>query len=288
MIALLHVRSAIGALLAPRANWGAIRQCATTLWKHRRLSLEIVKRDLGGQYAGQVFGSFWILGHPLILFVVYTVLFGYIMRVRLEQNVEMPRDYTTYILTGLAPWLSIQLGLTRSPNALLAQANLVKQVVFPIEVLPFGAIVAATIPLAIGIVVVVFRTLVLDGSLPPMLLLLPVAAALHIIAMLGLGYLLAAITPFFRDIKDIIAVLTVIGVYLVPAFYLPSWVPSVLRIWLYLNPFSYIIWMYQDVLYFGEIRHPWAWGVSFAMAFVGLALGFRAFRRLKPFVANVL
>jgi len=65
-------------------------------------------------------------------------------------------------------------------------------------------------------------------------------------------------------------------------------VPEALRPWLYLNPFSYFIWIYQDCLYFGAVRHPEAWGVAALLALLGLALGMRAFRKLKPYVANVL
>ena len=80
----------------------------------------------------------------------------------------------------------------------------------------------------------------------------------------------------------------VIGVYAVPAFYLPQWVPKLLQPFLYVNPFSYFVRMYQDVLYYGDIRHPFAWVVSLGIATLSLAVGVRAFRKLKPYVANVL
>ncbi len=282
------ITSALGAVAAPRANLRALEECAASLWRHRSLSWEMIKRDLGGQYAGQVLGRLWIIGNPLILYAVYVFIFGVVIKTRLTQDLDMPRDYTTYILAGLAPWLATQQALARTPTALISQSNLVKQVVFPIEVLPLGAIVAASIPLLIGIAVVLIRSLLLDGNLPVTILLLPIAMTIHAAIMLGIGYLLAAVTPFFRDIKDIIGAVTLVGVYLVPAFYLPQWVPPALQPWLYLNPFSYVIWMYQDVLYYGAIRHPVAWLLCIAMALAGLALGYRSFQKLKPYVANVL
>src|SRR5262249_32014500 len=106
--------------------------------------------------------------------------------------------------------------------------------------------------------------------------------------MTGIGLILAVITPFFRDIKDIIQVGTIVGVYIIPAFYLPQWVPQHLQFVIYLNPFSYFIWVYQDVLYFGQIAHPMAWVFVFVGSYGILAMGYRAFETVRVFIADVL
>jgi lipopolysaccharide transport system permease protein len=279
---------AANALVAPIANVRALYEGIAELWRHRALCLELARRDLGGQFAGQTLGSFWIIGHPLTLFGVYVFIFGVVMKVTIPASNDMPSDYTTYILSGLIPWIASQHVLARAPTTLIAHANLVKQVVFPMEVLPVGAVIAASIPLLVGLAVVLVRALVFGLGLPWTLLLLPVVIGLHAAFLLGITYLLAVVTPFFRDIKDLVGVMTVIGVYAVPAFYLPQWVPPLLQPFLYVNPFSYFVWMYQDVLYYGDIRHPVAWAVSLALASLSLAVGVRAFRKLKPYVANVL
>lgn len=288
MRVLSAVRRLFKSVVAPVANLTAIREGAAQLWRQRSLCTEMVRRDLGSQFSGQAIGGYWIIGHPLMLYVVYVFIFSVVLKTRMSTSLEMPRDYTTYILAGLAPWLSTQQALARAPVALIAQSGLVKQVVFPIEILPLGAVIAAAIPMFIGIVVIVLRDIVMFAEAPWTLVLLPLAFMIHAAFMLGLAYVLASVTPFFRDVKDIVAVLTVVGVYLVPAFYLPQWVPASLQPWIYANPFSYIVWMYQDILYYGDIRHPYAWAVSFVLATGSLALGLRTFRKLKPFVANVL
>jgi lipopolysaccharide transport system permease protein len=279
---------AANAVVAPAKNLRALRDGIAELWRHRALCLELARRDLGGQFAGQVFGRFWIIGHPLTLFAVYIFIFGVVLKVNIAQSLDMPRDYTTYILAGLIPWIASQNVLARAPTTLIAHANLVKQVVFPIEVLPVGAVIAASIPLLVGLAVMLIRAVVFGLDLPWTVLLLPVAVGLHAMFLLGLAYMLAGFTPFFRDIKDLVGMASVIGVYAVPAFYLPQWVPQLLQPWLYVNPFSYFVWMYQDVLYYGELRHPFAWGLSFGLATLALAIGVRSFRKLKPYVANVL
>jgi lipopolysaccharide transport system permease protein len=73
-----------------------------------------------------------------------------------------------------------------------------------------------------------------------------------------------------------------------PTVYLPDWMPRILQPVIYLNPFSYVIWVYQDVLFFGTFRHPYAWLVTLVFALLALGLGYRTFEKLKPYYGNVL
>lgn len=250
--------------------------------------MEMVRRDLRGQFAGQFFGAFWIFGHPIIQFCVYIFIFAVVFKTRIETSVDLPRDYTTYILVGLVPWLFIQQSLVRASTSLVAQANLVKQVVFPIEVLPCCAVLVSLVPLVVGLAVIAAYTLVTQGMLPWTYVLLPLVVALSISLMTGIGFMLGIATPFFRDLKDVIQVITIVGVYVIPAFYLPQWIPDQLRFLIYLNPFSYVIWVYQDTLYFGYIAHPWSWLFFAIGSLAALTLGYRAFRSIKLFIADVL
>jgi lipopolysaccharide transport system permease protein len=107
-------------------------------------------------------------------------------------------------------------------------------------------------------------------------------------AMTGIAMMLASLGVFVRDLKDVVQVLTLVGVYLVPVFYLPAMVPDTFRTLLYLNPFTYLIWCFQDVCYFGRIEHPIAWVVTPLLSVVFFAVGWRMFRRLKPLFGNAL
>jgi lipopolysaccharide transport system permease protein len=275
-------------LFSPSQNLRYFRESLAVQWHNRGLAIEMVRRDLRGQFAGQFFGVFWIFGHPIIQFCVYIFIFAVVFKMRIERSIELPRDYTTYILVGLVPWLFIQQSLVRASTSLVAHANLVKQVVFPIEVLPFCAVLISLVPLLVGFAVIALYTLLTQGVLPWTYILLPLVVALSILLMTGIGFMLATATPFFRDLKDIIQVATLVGVYIIPAFYLPQWVPDKLRFFLYVNPFSYVIWVYQDALYFGRVVHPWSWLVFAVGSLAALSLGYRAFRSVKIFIADVL
>jgi lipopolysaccharide transport system permease protein len=286
--AALSVLTGIRALLRPTAYVDAFVEGVSLLGRHRKLMIVMVRRELALRHVNQMMGSFWIIGHPLFLMALFVFLFGVVFNPKVGDTYELPRDYTVYILSGLVPWLALIPALTASCSSVVGNAALVKQFVFHLEILPAKDVLTASVVWVVGIAVITLYTLLEYHSLPWTYLLLPFAAMVHLLAVVGLAFLFSALTVFFRDIQDFVTVFANVGVYIVPVTYLPQWVPAMFRPVLYLNPFSYLIWMYQDVLYFGRIEHPGAWLVSTAGSVLIFAFGYRVFRRLKPMFGNAL
>jgi len=271
-----------------QGNFQAFTEIVTLLTQHRDLTLEMTKRDISDRYAGQAFGLLWALGHPVFMIGLYVFVFSFVFKTKIGGTFELPLDYTTYMLSGLVAWIGFQESMAKSCTAITSNASLVKQVVFPLEILPVKGVVSALFQQIILIVLLLVYVLISQGIAPWTYLLLPVLFVLQMMAMIGVAYLLSAIGTYFRDIKDIAQLLTTAGVYLLPVFYLPTWVPPIFKPFLYINPFSSLIWCYQDVLYFGRIEHPWAWGVNAVASFGIFVIGYRIFRKLKPGFGNRL
>ena len=89
-------------------------------------------------------------------------------------------------------------------------------------------------------------------------------------------------------IREFVTIYLSISMYFTPAIYLPDWVPAAVRPVLYLNPFSYLTWVYQDVLFFGSVHHPYAWAMLLLLSAGSFFGGVRVFKRIKPFLGNVL
>lgn len=276
------------AILNPVVNANALVEAIRVLFAYLPLSMEMARRELRTQYSGQVLGIWWAAGHPLFLMALYVFIFSAVFKVRVGGTYELPLDYTTYLLVGLVPWLTIQQVMMRACTALTGNANLVKQVVFPLEVLPATAVGVNLLPFIVGLSALVIYVVGRYGALPVTYALLPVLLVLQVMAMLGLAFAFAAIAVFFRDLKDLVQVFATAGVFLMPIFYLPEWVPALFKPVLYLNPFSYMGWCYQDALYFGRFEHPWAWGVFAIGSVLTFVAGYRLFRWLKPHFGNAL
>ena len=278
----------IRALFNASMNLQAFRELSSLLIHHRTLTFEMSRREITDRYRGQFFGTFWAIGHPLVLMVVYIFVFGFIFKVKIGGTPDMPLDYTVYLLSGLIPWLSFQESMTKASTVIVGNANLVKQVIFPIEVLPVKIIVAMLFTQLIFLALLAGYTLVTYHALLWSYLLLPLLFLLQALAMIGVSYILSAIGPYLRDTKDFVQIFCTVCFYIMPMLYLPVAMPGVVRGVLYANPFSYLIWCYQDALYFGRFEHPWAWLVFPLLSLVTFVFGYRVFRRLKVMFGNVL
>lgn len=256
--------------------------------RRRELLREMTDRELHSGHAGHSLGGRWIYIHPLVIVASYLLILGFVIGSRIAVSGSFPGDYPSYILVGLVPWLVTQNVLIRGAGALLGQSGLVKQVVFPIEIIPTAIVVSIFQAFVPAFSLVLIYKFFLGGGLPATIVLLPFVLAMHFVFVLGLALLLAAVTVFLRDVKEFVNVFCVIAMYFTPAIYLPDWAPPLLKPVLYANPFSYMTWVYQDVVFFGEIRHPFAWVVSAILTVGSIYAGTFIFRRLKPFYGNVL
>lgn len=269
----------------PAKRFASLRLIKSVL-NNRRLVLELSRRELGDQHAGQLGGTIWLIAHPLLLFFVYAFLFTIVFRVRIGN--AGPSDYVIYLLSGLSPWLITQDALMRSASVMLSNSTIIKKVMFPIEILVAKSLLASVATQSILFVVVCAYTFYMRGAIPVTILLLPIVLAMHGLLLWGAALLLGSLTPYFRDTPEIVRVFMTINIYLMPVIYTPQMVPAQLRVFLALNPFSYLIWCYQDVLYFDRIEHPVAWIVTAALAASVFIFGSHVFLRLRHHLAGVL
>jgi lipopolysaccharide transport system permease protein len=243
---------------------------------------ELARRDIADRYVGQFFGMFWAVGHPLLMMGIYVFIFAFVFKVKIGDSLDIPRDYTVYILSGLIPWLAFQEAMSKSCSAISSNSSLVKQVVFPVEVLPVKGVFATFPTQLIITVLLVLYTIITTQQILLTYLLIPIILGLQFMAMIGICYILSAIGVYFKDIKDFVQLFGVAGMYVMPIFYLPGWVPEIFMPVLYINPFSYLVWCHQDIFYYGSIVHPEAWGINFVGSFFVFIVGYRFFCKVKP------
>jgi homopolymeric O-antigen transport system permease protein len=259
--------------------WRSIRQYRELLW-------EMTLRDVLERQAGLAFGAFWVIGQPLLMMLVYVFVFSFIFAVRLNAH-DSGLGYTAFLMAGLVPWLAFQEALSRAPTVILESRSLVKQIVFPIDILPLKAVLSTLVVLAIGLAFPL-GLMLLDGTARPLFwLLLPIPILSHLALAIGLTYALAAAGVFLRDTRNIVQLFLMIGLFLHPILYAPGMVPAKLELVFYLSPLSHNIWMYHDAVS-GHLSHPWSWIVAPVTAFLVLVLGYRLFRSLSHMFGDAL
>jgi len=230
-----------------------------------------------------------MLAHPIVLISVYVMVFSVILKVRVASSLPTgSTNYTLYLLAGLVPWLVSSEAINKACMLMVQQVNLVKQVIFPLNILPIKNGIASTVLLCIYLSLLLIYVAVDQRGFPIMVLLLPILIALQMAFLVGCSYILATIGVFFRDIRELLVVFTFVAPYMSPIFFLPEQALKLFRPLFYINPFSYIVWCYQDIFYFQHFAHPWAWFVVVGMTLIALSIGYRAFNFLRPHFSDVL
>jgi lipopolysaccharide transport system permease protein len=284
---ILRILVQLLSLFSPRKNIVALRDCASFLWSNRQLTYEMAKKDLLERSHGQAFGYLWIFFQPLLLITVYSVIFVVIVRMRHPEAVSGP-DYGLYVLSGLLVWLSSAEALSRSSTVLRSNASLIKQVIFPIEVLPVSNVLVTFFTQLIFLVGFGIIAVSMKANVGWAILLLPVAIIIQMAGLIGLSLIISAISIYFKDVKDILQAYLTIAVYTLPLFFAADQTPPAVR-WIFeWNPFTSMIHVYRDILYTGKIEHPLAWGAFIGLSVLSLAIGYRFFRRVKVYFGSIL
>jgi len=274
-----------------RGHLDALRELVLLLTRHRQLTWEMTKREITDRYAGQVFGTLWAVGHPLLLMALYVFVFGYIFPSRVGRSDELPRNLTTYILAGMIPWLTFSEAMGKASSVIVGHAALVKQVVFPIEILPVKGVLASFLTQLVATSILLVYMGAAEHAWPATLLLLPVLFFVQLLAMVGVSYVLASVGVYFRDLKDFVQVFVTAGLFLAPILYQPAQLNQVARPFrwvLYANPFSHLVWCYQDAVYFGRLEHPVSWVIVAVLSSGVFYGGYRVFRKLKALFGDAL
>jgi len=275
-------------MLDLRANAAALQEAAVTLIRHKELVIEMTRREIIDRFAGSALGGIWAVASPALLLGANVFCFMYVMRLRFSPE-DSGLKYAFYVLAGNTPWLALQDALGRASFAVVGNAGLVKQIVFPSEILPAKVALGALPALLVGVsIVVVLAGITGSITLLGFFVLLPVAVMYFIIMAAGLVYMLATLGVFLRDIREIVSVVLSIGMFFHPIFYPPNSSPPWVETFFHLSPFSHLIWCFRDAMFDGAILHPWSWIITPAVSMVFFAIGWRVFRMLRPTFGNVL
>src|SRR5208283_2577649 len=156
----------IRSLLNFKNHFQGFREIFLLLTKHRQLTVEMAKREVTDRYMGQAFGTLWAIGHPTIQMAVYVFIFVIVFKIKIGGTPAMPLDYTTYLLSGLIPWMGFQESMSKGSTAITNNANLVKQVVFPIEVLPVKGVISSLFTQFLFLLLIIIYVLLRYHYLP--------------------------------------------------------------------------------------------------------------------------
>ncbi|HEY0348216.1 MAG TPA: ABC transporter permease [Pyrinomonadaceae bacterium] len=273
----------ISAQVARRAVW-------RPLWELPRrfdLIFSLARRELTARYRGSILGIMWTLVTPMVMIAIFTIIFAGIFKAKFGAS-SSQWDYALYLFCGLLPWNAFQESLQLSSSTIVAHANLVKRVVFPLETLPVPLSLAAVVNQLFGTIVLIIAVILLRREMHVTIIYLPLILIPQLIATFGAAWLVASLGVFVRDIVQGIALVLMAWMYLTPIIYPESIVPAPYRAAINLNPFTPLVRNYRRIILDG-LSPDWS-GLAYfaAFALVSFVFGYWWFARTRKNFADVI
>jgi lipopolysaccharide transport system permease protein len=242
-----------------------------SVFQYRELVRNLVLKDLKLKYRDSVLGFLWSLANPLLLILVYSFVFGHILR-------GGPPNFAYFMMVGILPWTFFAQAVMMSTGSIVDNGNLIRKVALPMEVFPVATVLFNLAQFMFALFVF-FPMALLFFKVPVALSWLNffLVLTLHILFTLGMCFIVSTATVFYRDVRHFTEILMMLLFWLTPIIYDIQAVPGTLRTAIYLNPVAYFILAYQDALYHNTLPSIDKLLVLALLASVSLSLGYIIF-----------
>ncbi len=260
-----------------------------SLWVSHRLVAQLSLRELTARYKGSALGFAWTFVVPMFMLAVYTFVFSEVFKARWDPGsaTESKGQFAIILFVGTIVLQFFNEVLARAPSAIIQNANYVKKVVFPLEILPVVTVVVSAVnAVASGCVLLV--QWLLKGSVPWTAVLFPVVLLPLVLLSLGVAWSLAAMGVYLRGLPPLMGMFTAVLMFLSPVFYPVSAVPPAFQRALMLNPLTFSIEQARRVVIMGDLPEWTGLAIYAVAALAFAACGFALFQRTRRGFADVL
>jgi ABC-type polysaccharide/polyol phosphate export permease len=226
-----------------------------------------VTNNLRRRYQRSVLGFAWSLLSPLAMMIVLTTVFSLLFH-------RDPKSYGIYVLTGMLPWQFISESIAASCVSITAAEAFMKKVYIPKIFFPLVTVATESINFSLSLVSMTFLALFVGLQLHWTLLLLPFAMGITFVFLLGMGLSASILTVYFRDFVHLVRVILQTFFYLIPIVYPLNMVPAKYEALFRLNPFTYFIMLYRQIIFYGQVPTAQEWGIPILLSVGALLMGF--------------
>lgn len=268
-------------VINPQAGWSFPR--LREMVENRDLIYFLAKKDIVVRYKQTAVGALWAVLQPVLLAGVFSIF--------LARRANLPSADTPYglfALTGMTLWLFIATALTACSQSTVTNTNLISKIYFPRIVIPVVAVLAPIIDFAIAFVVLVVALFAYGETPEPKILLAPLAVALAVVIVLGLGVWLSALLVRFRDVSHAVAFALLMLLFITPILYPLSLVPDQYQLAYALNPLVGVLELFRWTVLPGAPAPGLALMISLAAGFIVLFTGLAYFQRAERTFADII
>lgn len=246
-----------------------------SLYDYRELLKSNVKKDIRGKYKGSFLGVLWSFLNPLLMTLVYAIVFPLILKSEIEH-------YTTYLIIGILPWTFFTTVISQGTFTVIANSGIVKKVYFPREILPISVALSGLVNFLISCLIIVIFLVFSGIGFSKYMLFFPLIIITQFFLSLGIAFITSAIDVYIRDFEYIVAFILNMLFYATPILYSAEMFTGSSFEWIMkLNPMAIIINSYRDVLYYQSMPRI----KSLLLVLLGSILlcfvGYKIFKKLE-------
>ncbi len=252
------------------------------LFSYRDLLYFLAWRNVKVRYKQTAIGAAWAIVQPLMNMVVFSIFFGALAKV--------PSDglpYPIFVYAGLLPWTFFSNVIRMAGNSVVEDEKLITKVYFPRLIIPTSVAGVELLDFCVAFCIYILMMLYYQIPLTMQILAVPFLLILMILAALGVGLLLSALTVAYRDFRYVLPFAIQLWMYVSPVIYPVSIVPEKWRFFLALNPMAGIIDAFRSAL-LGKPFDMFTLGVSAVAAITIFVLGVTYFQKLERTFADII
>lgn len=251
------------------------------LYQYRQLLKSNVRKEIRGKYKGSFLGVLWSFVNPLLMTLVYAIVFPFLLR-------SSQPHYTTFIVMAVLPWTWFTSSLAQGTNSILVNGGIIKKVYFPRSILPISIVTSGLVNFLISCIIIFIFLLFSGIGFSINIIFLPLIILIQYFLQLGIILITSSIDVYVRDAEYIINFFVSLLFYATPVLYSLDMFPQKLSMIMQLNPLATIITSYRNIFYYQTTPDFLMLGYVAILSLLVLFIGIKVFNKLEKGFAEEL
>ncbi len=251
------------------------------IYQYRQLLKSNVRKEIRGKYKGSFLGVLWSFVNPLLMTLVYAIVFPFLLR-------NSQDHYTTFIVMAILPWNWFTSSIAQGTNTILVNGGIIKKVYFPRAILPISIVVSGLVNFLISCLIIGIFLICSGIGFSVYIAFLPIIILIQFMLQLGIILITSSVDVYVRDAEYIINFFISLLFYATPVLYSLDMFPARFKFFLQLNPMATIISSYRDIFYYQQLPNFTLLAYVFCLSAFILFIGIKIFNKLEKGFAEEL
>lgn len=251
------------------------------IYQYRELLKSNIKKEIRGKYKHSFLGVLWSFLNPLLQLAVYAIIFPFILK-------NTQENYVIFLCVALIPWNFFTTVVNQSTGTVINNADIVKKVYFPREILPISVVTSQLVNFLISTVIILVFVLCSGMGISKYLIFYPIILLIQYIFSIGVAFIVSSLTVFLRDLEHLINIAMMMLFYGSPIAYSPEVLTGKLSLIITLNPMAHILIAYRDIFYYQRMPNMQHLGILALFSVLIFVIGYAIFNKLQKSFAEEL